>query len=69
MAIFIFDSTHQALAAERILEENGFDIDVVAPPPAAKADCGLAIEASENDANAAADLLRRQSVVFEIVLS
>lgn len=44
--IIVFNSTNQALSAERALEEKGVDIDIVPLPPGLSAECGLAIEFS-----------------------
>lgn len=49
MPVIIFNSTSQALLAERALEDGGLDIDIVPLPRGFSADCGLAIEFAEGD--------------------
>lgn len=44
MPIIVFNSTHQALAAEKALEDEGLAIEIVPLPADLAADCGLAIE-------------------------
>lgn len=44
MSIIVFNSTHQALAAENVLEDEGLAIEIVPLPADLAADCGLAIE-------------------------
>lgn len=44
MAIIIFNSTNHALAAEKALETDGIEIDIVPLPKEFSAECGLAIE-------------------------
>ena len=49
MPVIIFNSTHQALLAEKALEDEGLTIDIVPLPPGLSADCGLAIEFAAPD--------------------
>ena len=60
-AVFTFETTHQAMAAEDILREAGFRLEVVPPPRGLTAGCGLALQLSERDVSAAAETLERAS--------
>lgn len=60
-AVFTFDTTHQAMAAEDILREAGFRLEVVPPPRGLTAGCGLALQLSERDVPAAIETLERTS--------
>lgn len=41
--LFLFDTVTDALAAERVLGDAGYDISLVAPPPRLRAGCDLAV--------------------------
>jgi len=59
--VFTFGTTHQAMAAEDILREAGFRLEVVPPPRGLTAGCGLALQVSLADLPAAMETLTRQS--------
>lgn len=42
-AVFTFDSTHDALDAERRLLEAGLDVTPIPAPPSLSANCGIAL--------------------------
>lgn len=46
--LIVFDSTHHALQAEEILQENDCQLMMVPVPPEISADCGLAIKLDTN---------------------
>ena len=64
MAVIIFNSTHQALLAEKALEDEGFSIDIVPLPLELSADCGLAIEFAAPDEPAIRALLADRRVEY-----
>ncbi len=45
--IFIFESVHQVMKAERLLKSKGFKIDLIPVPREISSDCGVAIELIE----------------------
>jgi hypothetical protein len=47
--LLVFNSTHHALAAERILQEQGYKIMVVPVLAEITADCGMAIRVNPKD--------------------
>ena len=55
--IFIFDSIHYVLAAERALKERGLWCDLVPTPKDLSPDCGMAIETRASDAATARAIL------------
>lgn len=55
--LFTFESTHKAVAAERLLERDGFTASVAALPSALGADCGFCLRIRPEDAAAALGLL------------
>jgi hypothetical protein len=43
LGLFLFDAVNDALAAERVLRAEGYDLSLVAPPPELRAGCDLAV--------------------------
>jgi hypothetical protein len=66
-AVMTFDTTHQAMAAEDILREAGFQLEVVPPPRGLTAGCGLALRLDLSDIPAATQVLRRRSASWAAV--
>jgi len=66
--LLIFDSTHQALTAEEVLESLGLEIDVRPAPVVAHGDCGLAIEVEAADQERAQLALTEADVAFSWAL-
>lgn len=69
VAVIIFNSTHQALQAEKVLEDAGLSIDIVPRPPELSADCGLAIEFAEPDEPAIKALLADRRIEYAGIFS
>jgi hypothetical protein len=65
--VFTFETTHQAMAAEDILREAGFRLEVVPPPRGLTAGCGLALQLSERDVPAATETLERTSAKWAAI--
>jgi Putative Se/S carrier protein-like len=55
------------MAAEDLLREAGFRLEVVPPPRALSAGCGLAVLVSLDDVEAAMGHLRSREAVWEAV--
>ncbi|MHB1345207.1 MAG: DUF3343 domain-containing protein [Thermoleophilia bacterium] len=48
--VFVFATTHAAMAAEDALREEGISLQVIPLPSWVSADCGLALRLEEQDA-------------------
>ena len=48
--VFIFDTSHHAMWAEDVAEDNAIPAEVVPAPPDADAKCGLALRVPEDRA-------------------
>ena len=66
-AVFTFDTTHQAMAAEDILREAGFSLEVVPPPRRLTSGCGLALQLGLGDVPAAVATLKGRSAKWAAV--
>ena len=66
MPVLLFNSTHHALSAEDLLEEEGFAIDTVPAPESVRADCGLAIKIDKGDIVSAGAALNRARIEFQV---
>lgn len=64
-AVFTFASTHEAMAAEDVLREEGLSLDVIPPPRDLSAGCGLALRIALDDVPAALEALSREEARFE----
>jgi hypothetical protein len=62
--IFTFETTHHALWAEEIARDAAIPVDVVPPPPAARARCDIALETLADFEAPLADLLNASGVTF-----
>ena len=63
--VFIFESIHRVMKAEKLLKGKGIKIDLIPVPREISSDCGVAIELSEDSEAEALLILRenRMSVV------
>jgi hypothetical protein len=66
-AVFTFDTTHRAMAAEHILREAGFSLEVVPPPRRLTSGCGLALQLGLGDVPAAAATLEARSAKWAAI--
>lgn len=57
--IIAFDSTHHAIACEKLLQAGGFNARIIPVPVQVTADCGLAVRFDENDAKKIKPLIER----------
>ena len=64
--LFVFDRTHDAIAAERALLEGGLSVGVMPVPAAIAAGCGIGLRVKPNQRAAAATLLRAQTIAAEL---
>ncbi|OEF97330.1 DUF3343 domain-containing protein [Desulfuribacillus alkaliarsenatis] len=61
--LLTFDSTHQALQLETILDTMDIDFDIRPIPPALYAGCGLAIEFKSEDIDTVKQAITEHQVV------
>jgi hypothetical protein len=64
--IFIFDSIHHVLKAEKILKKEGLPCDLIPVPREISSDCGTAIAVDENTNRAALERLADHHLQFSI---
>ncbi|MBE0429055.1 MAG: DUF3343 domain-containing protein [Thermoleophilia bacterium] len=66
MAIFLFDTTHDAMQAEEAIIEGGFWNELVPrPPDSANTLCGLAIAVEPGDREEITSLLAGEGIRFQ----
>lgn len=66
-AVFTFETTHQAMAAEQVLRRGGVGFDLVPPPQEVEAGCGLALRIALGDLSAAVDMFAFDDAEWEAV--
>ena len=66
MAIIIMDSIHYILKAEKILKNNGLNVDLIPVPKEIHSNCGNAIEIEDNLINKVRQLLTEKNFNFQI---
>lgn len=65
-AIFLFDSTHDAMRAEEAIIDAGYWNELVPRPPDSTSTlCGLAIAVEPDDSQAVAALLESEGIHFD----
>jgi len=64
--IFVFDSTHRALKADKLLTINGLKFDVIPTPKEITSDCGISIRINPDltDPENARQLLTTHEIIF-----
>jgi len=60
--VFIFESVHRVMKAERLLKEKGIKIDLIPVPREISSDCGVAIELAPDSEKEARLLLDNNNV-------
>ncbi len=65
-AIFLFHTTTSALRAEKVLKKAGLDVKPVPTPRELSSDCGIALQAREEDAETARQSLAAAKVEAEL---
>ncbi len=61
-AVFAFATTHDALDAEALLGDLGFEVVPVPAPPDLSANCGIALRVPPEDGDRAATYLDRAGI-------
>jgi hypothetical protein len=65
-ALLTFDTTHYALWAEEIAQEQGIPSELVPAPPGAAARCNLALSTLPEDLPRVGEALRAAGVPFSV---
>ena len=60
--VFILQSIHQVLKAEKALQRAGLPFDLIPVPKEVNPECGMAIESSARDAARVRDLLAQSNL-------
>jgi len=63
--VFTFATTHEAMAAEDVLQDAGIAFEVVPPPRELTAGCGLALRVSLARAGDAVEAMQRSAAPWE----
>ncbi len=66
-AVFTFESTHEAMAAEDVLRRAGVAFEVVPPPREITAGCGLALRIALADLALAVDAFAVKDTAWQAV--
>jgi hypothetical protein len=66
--IVLFQSTHNAIKAERLCLQAGIACQVIPVPREISSDCGVALEINDGDRELVEQLLKKNSIPSEIRL-
>jgi len=61
-SVFVFESVHRVMKAEKLLKGKGIKIDLIPVPREISSDCGVAIELSADSEKEAFHLLEENKV-------
>jgi hypothetical protein len=60
--VFLFESVHRVMRAEKILKEKGIEVDLIPVPRDISSDCGIAVELSRESEEKALLILRENRI-------
>ena len=60
--VFLFESVHRVMGAEKILKEKGIEVDLIPVPREISSDCGVAVELSEESEEKALLILKENKI-------
>ena len=60
--VFLLESVHRVMRAERVLKEKGIDVDLIPVPREISSDCGVAVEVSKESEEKAYLILREHRI-------
>jgi hypothetical protein len=63
-SVFVFESVHRVMKAEKLLKGKGLKIDLIPVPREISSDCGVAIELSADSEEEARHLLKENKVTI-----
>lgn len=67
--IFVFESVHQALAAEKLLKLSAVGFELIPTPREISASCGQSIALRAEELPQAKELLAQKKVVYKAIFS
>jgi len=60
--VFLFESVHRVMRAEKALKEKGIEVDLIPVPREISSDCGVAVELSKELEEKALLILRENRI-------
>ncbi|HUL30016.1 MAG TPA: DUF3343 domain-containing protein [Thermodesulfobacteriota bacterium] len=60
--VFLFESVHRVMRAEKILKEKGIKVDLIPVPREISSDCGVAVELSKESEGKALLILEENRI-------
>jgi hypothetical protein len=64
-AIITFQSTHQVLKTEKLLQKEGVDFDIIPVPKEISSDCGMAIRVEMESIKIIEGILEKNTIVYK----
>jgi hypothetical protein len=63
--IITFQSTHQVLKTEKLLQKEGVDFDIIPVPKEISSDCGMAIRVEMESIKRIEGILEKNTIVYK----
>ena len=60
--VLLFSSVHQVMRTEKLLKENGLEVDLIPVPREISSDCGIAVEISTESEGKALLILKENKI-------
>ena len=60
--VFLFESVHRVMKAEKVLKEEGIAVDLIPVPREISSECGMAVELSKGSEEKALLILRENKI-------
>jgi hypothetical protein len=60
--VFLFESVHRVMKAEKVLKEKGIAVDLIPVPREISSECGMAVELSKGSEEKALLILRENKI-------
>ena len=67
-ALVVFEYIHHAMRGKHVLEQAGYKLREVAPPPEYRTGCDLALEIASEDVDAVERLLEKNDILYMDIL-
>lgn len=67
-ALVVFEYIHHAMRGKHVLEQAGYKLREVAPPPEYRTGCDLALEIAPEDVDAVERLLEKNDILYMDIL-
>jgi len=62
--VFLFESVHRVMRAEKVLKEKGIAVDLIPVPREINSDCGVAVELDTGSGEEALKILSENKISF-----